>query len=57
MTRVILTLLFYVILTPVSLLSKLTGKVYLVMRPDKDQQSYWLDVEDSDDPGHYDNQY
>lgn len=40
-TRVILILLFYVILTPLSILSKLFGKRYFPMAFDKNINTYW----------------
>lgn len=57
MTRIILSVLYYVILTPLSLISKLTGKTYLTMRPDKNQDSYWNEVTETAEVSHYDNQY
>jgi hypothetical protein len=57
MTRVILSILFFVILTPVSWLSKLSGKRYFAMRPDTSKETYWLDVEESSDVDHYEKQY
>jgi hypothetical protein len=40
-TRVILTILFFIILTPLSFLSKLLGKNFLDLRIDYDRLSYW----------------
>ena len=41
MTRVILSLLFYVILTPIGLILRLFGKQFLELRWDKSQTTYW----------------
>lgn len=43
MTRVILSILFYIILTPIGAISKLFGKKYLEMQVDKNRESYWID--------------
>ena len=43
MTRVILTILFYLVLTPISLLAKATGKRFLDLRfKDPHAVSYWI---------------
>lgn len=41
MTRVILTILFFIILTPVSFLSKLSGKKFLDLKIDHSKKTYW----------------
>ena len=41
MTRVILCLLFYLVLTPIGLFSRLFGKRFLELRLDVSKQSYW----------------
>ena len=41
MTRVILSLLFYIILTPIGLTLRLFGKQFLELRWDKSKESYW----------------
>ena len=41
MTRVILILLFYVILTPIGLIARLFGKQFLDLKWDKSKGSYW----------------
>ena len=41
MTRVILSLLFYVILTPIGLIARLFGKQFLGLKMDRSKQSYW----------------
>ena len=46
MTRVILSVLFYLLLTPTGLLAKLFGKRFLDTRfPGKSAQSYWIKKE------------
>ena len=41
MTRVILSLLFYIIVTPIGLISRLFGKQFVELRWDKSNDSYW----------------
>ena len=41
MTRVILSLLFYIIVTPIGLIPRLFGKQFLELRWDKSKESYW----------------
>lgn len=41
MTRVILCLLFYVIVTPIGLISRLFRKQFLELRWDRSQDTYW----------------
>ncbi|MFZ5981036.1 MAG: SxtJ family membrane protein [Candidatus Zixiibacteriota bacterium] len=41
MTRLILSLTFYLLFTPIKLLGLLTGRKFLEMKPDKNQKSYW----------------
>lgn len=42
MTRVILSILFFLIVTPVGLLAKLFGKDFLKLKFDKKINSYWI---------------
>ena len=42
MSRVVLTLLFYLVLTPVSLLARATGKRFLELGFKEDSASYWV---------------
>jgi len=42
-TRVILAAVFFVLLTPISLLLRLTGKKFLPGRPDRGLPTYWID--------------
>jgi len=41
MTRIILSLLFYIILTPIGLIARFFGKQFLELRWDKSKESYW----------------
>jgi hypothetical protein len=41
MSRVILTLLFYIVLTPVGLIAKLVGKKFMPLGFDKNAVTYW----------------
>jgi len=41
MTRVILSILFYLIVTPIGFIAKLTGKDFLDLKIEKDKESYW----------------
>ena len=41
MTRVILSLLFYIIITPIGLISRFFGKQFLELRWEKSKESYW----------------
>jgi hypothetical protein len=41
MTRVILTILFFAVFTPIGLIGRLAGKDFLDLRRDSTQDSYW----------------
>lgn len=41
MTRVILTILFFAVFTPIGLIGRLAGKDFLDLRRDSSQDSYW----------------
>ena len=41
MTRVILSLLFYIIFTPIGLIPRFFGKQFLELKWDKSKESYW----------------
>ncbi len=58
MTRVILSILFYFIVTPISFLAKLFGSKLLELNIDSKQESYWnyLDSEPKD-PRSYEKQF
>ncbi len=58
MTRVILTILFYIAVTPIGLLSKLFKKDFLDLKLEKDKQSYWQKRERKKfDPADYERQF
>ncbi len=42
MTRVIMVVIFYLIVTPAGLIASLTGKKFLDMKIDKSVKSYWI---------------
>ena len=42
MSRVLLTVVFALVLTPLGLLARLTGKRFLALRPDPTASSYWV---------------
>ena len=41
MTRIILSLLFYIIFTPIGLIPRFFGKQFLELKWDKSKESYW----------------
>lgn len=41
MSRIILLVLFYFALTPISLIAKLVGKKFMIMKYDKSVKTYW----------------
>jgi len=56
MSRLVLTVLYYFIVTPIGLLSRLVGRDLLSLKPDKSKNSYWIDV-DSSKPTNYERQF
>ena len=58
MTRVILSVLFYLVLTPLGLLTRLFKKQFLDLKIDKSQESYWnyRSIKEFD-PGEYERQF
>ena len=50
MTRVILTLAFYLVITPIALVARLFGKDFLHIKKANRRESYWVPVEE-DGPG------
>lgn len=42
MAHVILTLLFFLVITPMGLVARLTGKDFLSLKLDRDAKTYWL---------------
>jgi multisubunit Na+/H+ antiporter MnhG subunit len=41
MTRVILTILFYLVLTPISFIARIVGKKFMDLKYDKSANTYW----------------
>jgi hypothetical protein len=41
MTRVILTTLFYLVITPIGFLAKIFGKKFMILKYDKSAKTYW----------------
>ena len=41
MSRLILTILFYLILTPIALIAKLVRKKFMILKYDKSAKTYW----------------
>lgn len=42
MTRLILSVLFYLIVTPIGLIGRVFGKEFLELKMDKSKKSYWI---------------
>ncbi|MCH7764085.1 MAG: hypothetical protein IIB95_10140 [Candidatus Marinimicrobia bacterium] len=58
MTRVILIILFYIVLTPIGIIAKLVGKKFLKLKIDKSSNSYWEVREKKDfNPSDFENQF
>jgi len=58
MTRVILSVLFFLILTPIGLIARATGKRFLERRLHREADSYWQVRENHPPPSeHYEKQY
>jgi len=57
-TRVILALVFFLLLTPISLVMKLAGKKFLTMGADRSLATYWIDRNKNfDDSESFENQF
>jgi len=41
MSRVILTILYYLVLTPISFIAKIVGKKFMTLNYDRSAQTYW----------------
>jgi uncharacterized membrane protein len=41
MSRIIITILFYIALTPISIIAKLVGKKFMILNFDKSAKTYW----------------
>ena len=58
MTRVILSLLFYAVFTPIGLIARSFGKQFLGLKMDRSKQSYWnMKTVETYDTQNYEKQY
>lgn len=57
MTRVILSILFYIVFTIIGVLSRLFGKQFLDLKMDRMQNSYWIKREKKIDKSSYEKQF
>lgn len=58
MTRVILLVLFYLVITPIGIISRLFGNKFLDLKIDKSANSYWIKrPQESYDKERYEKQY
>lgn len=57
MSRVILTVLFFLVLTPLSLISRLLGKKYLDLTFRRPEPTYWNPVSTRKEKEYYEQQY
>lgn len=48
MTRVIMVVMFYAVVTPIGLIARATGKDFLHLKFDKDSKTYWVRVKSQD---------
>ena len=56
-TRIILIILFYLVVTPIGILSRLFGKDLLNLKLDKKANSYWIKKTKETDKARYQNQF
>ena len=57
MTRVILNLLFYAMITPIGFISRLFGKQFIELKWDKSKSSYWNYRSSKSEKASYERQY
>jgi hypothetical protein len=58
MTRVILSILFYLVITPIGWISRLFGKQFLDMKFNREKTSYWIETgKMGDEKENYENQF
>ena len=57
MTRVILTLTFFLIITPLAVIRRVMGQDTLGLRPDRSAHTYWVPVEPDGPAGRPDKPY
>lgn len=53
----LLALVYYLVVTPLGVASRLVGRDRLGLRPDAEQKSYWSSLEAAKDPRRYFRQY
>ncbi|MBN1558944.1 hypothetical protein JW998_01750 [candidate division KSB1 bacterium] len=57
MTRVILTILFFAVITPIGLLTKLFNKKFLELGMSPSTKSYWMDKSKQNSKSNYEKQF
>ena len=57
MTRVILSILFYLVITPIGHILKLFGKKFLDMEFSREKESYWIETTEEEGVKSYEIQY
>jgi hypothetical protein len=58
MTRVIMLVLFFAVVTPIGLVARALGKDFLSLKRDPKAKTYWVPVDPADRPKeHYERQY
>jgi hypothetical protein len=57
MTRVILSVLFYIVITPIGLIARISGKKFLDLKIDKTRASYWEKRNNKSIPADYERQF
>jgi hypothetical protein len=58
MTRVVMVVIFFVVVTPIGLVARASGRDLLQLKLDRDAKTYWLPVETEDrSREHYERQY
>ena len=58
MSRVVLCVLFYLVVTPIGLLTRCFGKDFLNVTWDRNKESYWIErPTEKSDSKHYENQF
>lgn len=57
-SRILLSVIFYLLITPLALIARLVGKKFLDLRFRTDEKSYWISKEDDTRPlSRYENQF
>ena len=56
--RVILSLVYYLVFTPISLIQRMIGRDPLERKPDSNQKTYWVDRSQEEyNPKHFERQF